>query len=31
MMNIEIGLEVLIPEELSMDCLPISFRFYDPI
>lgn len=30
-MNIEIGLEVLIPKLLSMDSLPLSFRFYDPI
>jgi hypothetical protein len=30
-MNIEIGLEVLIPKQLSMDQLPLSFRYYDPI
>ena len=30
-MNIEIGLEVLIPKLLCMDSLPFSFRFYDPI
>ena len=30
-MNIELGLEVLIPKLLSMDSLPLSYRFYDPI
>jgi hypothetical protein len=30
-MNIEIGLEILIPKHLGMDSLPLSFKFYDPI
>ena len=30
-MNIEIGLEILIPKHLGMDSLPLSFRYYDPI
>jgi len=27
----EIGLETVIPKDLSQDNLPPSFRFYDPI
>ena len=30
-MNIEIGLEVLIPKQLTMQNLPMNFRYYDPI
>ena len=29
--DIEMGIEVFIPPELSMDHLPRSFRYYDPI
>lgn len=31
LLNIEIGLETVIPHELSQQGLPASFRFYDPI
>ena len=31
LLNIEIGLETVIPTELSQQNLPASFRFYDPI
>ena len=31
LLNIEIGLETVIPQELSQQGLPASFRFYDPI
>jgi len=27
----ELGLEVLIPESLSQNQLPLSYRYYDPI
>jgi len=29
--NIECGKDVFIPQELSQDHLPSSFRYYDPI
>ena len=31
LLDIELGREVLIPEELSQDKLPLSFRYYDSI
>mmetsp|Transcript_14114 Transcript_14114/g.21992 ORF Transcript_14114/g.21992 Transcript_14114/m.21992 type:complete len:146 (-) Transcript_14114:533-970(-) len=31
LMDIEEGLEVFIPKDLSQDHLPYSFRYYDPI
>ena len=29
--DIELGVEAFIPRDLSMDHLPKSFRYYDPI
>ena len=31
LLNFEQGNEVMIPEELSQDDMPLSFRYYDPI
>lgn len=31
LMDVESGVEVLIPQELSQKKLPHSFRYYDPI
>jgi len=31
LMNIEIGMETMIPRDLSQKGLPKSFRYYDPI
>ena len=30
-LEFELGHEVLIPQSLSQDQLPLSFRYYDPI
>ena len=31
LLDFEQGNEVMIPEELSQDGMPLSFRYYDPI
>ena len=31
LIEFELGLEVLIPEELRQSHLPLSYRYYDPI
>jgi hypothetical protein len=31
LMNIEIGMETMIPRDLSQEGLPASFKYYDPI
>mmetsp|Transcript_31393 Transcript_31393/g.48009 ORF Transcript_31393/g.48009 Transcript_31393/m.48009 type:complete len:123 (-) Transcript_31393:1419-1787(-) len=30
-LDLETGLEVFIPQELSMDCYPINYQFYDTL
>jgi hypothetical protein len=30
-MDIELGIECLIPEDIGQNCLPLSFRYYDSL